>query len=147
MKYLLVFSLLFLSCSVGQSVNVEPQYKKYVTLFEQESARVGYPVVIKGLTIESRFTLGGFILAQCRMFNFPNPSIQVSLYWWDRTSEAEHEIVLLHEISHCILRRYHRNDLYPDGRPKSLMNEELFDAKTYLDNRDEYIRELFEENT
>jgi hypothetical protein len=147
MKYLLVFSLLFVSCSVGQSVNVEPQYKKYVTLFEQESARVGHPVVIKGLTIESRFTLGGFTLAQCRMFGFPNPSILVSLYWWDRTNEVEHEMVLLHEISHCILRRYHRNDLYPDGRPKSIMNEEMFDGNTYLNNRDEYIRELFEENT
>lgn len=146
MKYLLIFSLLFVSCSVGQSVNVEPQYKKYVDLFQKESARVGHPVVIKSLSIESRVTLGGNILAQCRMFNFPNPIILVSRYWWNKTNETQHEIVLLHEISHCILNRYHRNDLYPNGRPKSLMNAVLFEEKLYLDHRDEYIRELFQNN-
>lgn len=137
--------LLFLSsCNLGPEPTIETQYKKYVDLFEQESRNVGHPTTVGRLSITSVFTLGGYRLAQCRMYNFPYPSIQVSLYWWEKLNETEKEMCLLHEIGHCRLKRMHLDDLYSDGRHKSIMNAEMFEAKVYLDHREEYIRELFE---
>ena len=103
-------------------------------------------------------TYGAILIAQATTFSFRNffggtigmctwgrgfNRVELSTNAWDRGSETFREMLVFHELGHCLLGRGHKNSRHSDGRLESLMNSYLFDQRIYLANRDAYLKELF----
>jgi len=65
-----------------------------------------------------------------------------SEYWEAHTDAASREVLIFHELGHCVLGRDH-NLLIKGEVPASIMFPIVFSATTYTIHRDEYIMELF----
>ena len=59
-------------------------------------------------------------------------AIVIKPSYWNTISPLGQRNVLFHELAHCALLRDHRNDLYPDKCPKSLMYPHLVWDDCYL---------------
>ena len=72
--------------------------------------------------------------------------IRIRQDWWQNASLLSREALILHELGHCVLGRGHNDELFPDGREKSLMNSYLLRDRVYGPNREYYLKELGETN-
>ena len=109
----------------------------YLAVFEEA---YGERVLFSKLTL-ANISSGG-TLGQCEMIS---NVIEIDAQFFWGAAEWEREVVILHELGHCVLKRPHMNEL--DGaRSKSLMHWTPLANLTeyhYLMHRNEYIQELF----
>ncbi len=64
---------------------------------------------------------------------------------WDMESEVNREVVMFHEMGHCILnRRNHTDILLDNGQPSSIMDGRYRPQYAYVENREYYLDELFQ---
>ncbi len=145
MRYIIAFCILLSGCADNRKhiLEIEPQYKKYVTLFEDESRNFGNPIKINHLIIKTVSKLDDYVLANCVQLYALPPTINISLQYWRYLSETEREMLLFHEMGHCILDRRH-NDNIENGVYKSLMATYIFGPDVYLLYRSQYLSELFQ---
>lgn len=88
----------------------------------------------------------GTYLAVCiREKTGPN-EIVVDKGIWNELNSEEKEIVLFHELGHCVLDRDHHDQEYLSN-PMSIMNHGLISSEKYTDHRSGYIKELFTEDS
>ena len=166
--------LVLISCK-KDSVDVEvqyaisPEFTVYVNKFYEEAASRGITIAKENLIVKANLNLGQTdICGKCKQ-NAQYPTLQrtveintESLACWKSMPENNREALVFHELGHCLLGRLlHKDDLFNDGSPKSIMissNSDLyspcayvFDEKPELCNktgrRKYYIDELFDENT
>ncbi len=71
------------------------------------------------------------------------PKIMIDKATFDRMDETEREILLFHELGHCVLDRWHRNTRTPYLVPVSIMGSVIMDASYYEFDKGYYLRELF----
>lgn len=64
---------------------------------------------------------------------------------WGRETQMEREIVLFHELGHCIFDFEHDNRHYLDGRPYSIMHPAGPSERQYREQRDVYLYQFFHE--
>lgn len=147
-KYIcmLVLAMLVSACG-AKIVSIEPQYIKYVKEFENQSSTTNNKVIVDDLVVRTRDDLGGSILAQCRMYSVFTPLIVVSKKYWVTMSETEREMVMFHELGHCILNRGHNENLKEPNIPESIMYPYIFSSDVYLFLKSNYILELFQNNS
>lgn len=63
--------------------------------------------------------------------------------FWDVVSETQRELLLHHELGHCVLYRGHRSARLDSGIFASIMNPIVIPSSSYLKNYDYYQEELF----
>lgn len=63
--------------------------------------------------------------------------------FWNPGSETQRELLVHHELGHCVLYRAHKTDLLPSGAYASIMYPVIMSSSTYLNNYDYYQQELF----
>lgn len=156
MKLIMSFLFLFLlvNCAPTHTnfLNIGPEFKPYVDMFECEAKRMGRPLKIKTLTVEFGDTKyrGEYVIGLCGQSNMLNPVITIDKEFWDESSETSREILMFHELGHCILDKNHNNNMimlptvaWPI--PASIMGAELLSDNYYVLNRDYYLHELFSE--
>ena len=103
-----------------------------------------YGVILVGKTVVFSFTsFFGSTIGMCRMTSSGNNSVQFSASAWNKGSEIFKEMLVFHELGHCLLGRGHKNSRHSDGRPESLMNSYIFNERLYLPSRDQYLKELY----
>lgn len=88
----------------------------------------------------------GFAVGLCN-YSPGHAAVTLSSPTWKNGSDTLREMLVFHELGHCLLGRSHDNARLSSGQPESLMNAVLFDEKTYLANRDQYLKELFTAET
>lgn len=153
MKVLIILiSLTFAGC--GRHI-VDADFTKYVDSFNDAATKRGYLVDGKtgyrgtnGLNIEfateklyPKYTGNENAIAVCQ----GGSSILVDKDYWDSTSDTKKEMLIYHELGHCVLKRDHRDDF--DGyQYVSLMNIGLVDETNYRNHRETYLDELFKES-
>ena len=71
------------------------------------------------------------------------PTMLVSAKWWKIASELEKELLVFHELGHCILRRGHTTQTTQLGVPVSIMYPSVMPDVFYKNYRHYYIFELF----
>ncbi len=89
---------------------------------------------------------GDLRLAQPLAYCIPGSNqIKVNDLSWDSMNATAKEMVLFHEMGHCMLQRAHREDASPEGRKLSMMSsrKRWLKNQVYLDHRKEYLDELF----
>lgn len=70
--------------------------------------------------------------------------ITIDINSWERFDESSREWLIFHELGHCELGRNHKNEVFENGYPKSIMKSQIpYDLKTYyLDYKHYWVREL-----
>ncbi|MCY7352130.1 MAG: hypothetical protein LH606_15945 [Cytophagaceae bacterium] len=160
--------LTFLLTNCRDRTNPEPpQYRvdarvePYVQLFRQEARSRGKTLSIDNLTVEFGQAKNQNVCGECQLDAGQPPRILLRLDapCWTQASEEARECLVFHELGHCLLRRPHKNTLFPNGANVSLMNSGdvsvyatcLYDiGGDVCDKRSRrayYLDELFDETT
>ena len=63
--------------------------------------------------------------------------------FWNNVSETQKELLMHHELGHCILYRPHRSTYLSSGIEASIMYPIIMASSTYLNNYSYYQNELF----
>ena len=141
----LLTTLLFTACGFAppaESGYIHPELYPYVAKF----AREGNLVLSAGLQVD----FGGVeqddnkdtvSLAVCYM-QFER--IVVDRDSWNLMNSTEREVLMYHELGHCVLGRYHPETMLTKRCPTSIMHPLLPTAvRCYNERKDYYIQELF----
>ncbi|MEM7371480.1 MAG: hypothetical protein AAF587_22900 [Bacteroidota bacterium] len=134
--------------------NIQP----YIDLFEAEAAKRGQDIQIDNLIVEFESDLVGpqgeeaAGLCTFESDNNPTPHIRLDTNSFNWTNNEYHrEILVFHELGHCILNRFeHTNTALPNGNRSSIMRgtgEQLYGGDLNLFKREYYLDELFNSNT
>ncbi|MEO1450561.1 MAG: hypothetical protein AAFV07_13615 [Bacteroidota bacterium] len=129
----------------------------YIDQFELEASKRGQDIQIDNLIVDFGGELtdntGNTAAGQCRpaFSGEPTPHITLdttSANW--RNNDFSREMLVFHELGHCILDRLqHKDDLLPNGNFSSIMRTvgyQLYGDNT-LFKREYYLDELFNPNT
>lgn len=126
---LTTFLLLLLGCQrdpVPEPVqySVPAELEPYVQTFRTEASRRMLVVPTTNLIVQFGTPEGTDVCGQCLLATGKTPRVTISTdaVCWKNSSEAEREALLLHELGHCLLKRSHRPDRFPNGAYVSIMN-------------------------
>ncbi len=118
----------------------EPVFDPYIERFESY-----YNSPVKS-TINFGTKFEGKVIGVCY---YPFRKIEINKLYWDKASDTEKEMLIFHELGHCELHRDHNKSFILDNNnneiPESLMYPKMFNPNIYLNYRDYYIMELFNE--
>ena len=123
-------------------------FEAQVLAFEDASYDAGKSIVITNLIVRFNSNLQFSNEAGVCYINNPIPYIEINTNYWNHASDTQKEILMFHELGHCILKRQHRNDT-ANSMPVSIMYFSIdvwatsAEQTYYESNRDTYIRELF----
>lgn len=118
----------------------------YFSSFEDAAADLGIPIDIaaSGITAEIREINQGDVAGTCSTNGSDIRHITIDRSFWINASPLLREMVVYHELGHCILGRGHTETSFANGLCTSIMRSGLGncqDAYNY-DNRSYYVREL-----
>ncbi len=106
-----------------------------------------YALKLRSLTIELSDDIELPTAGVC-VFDAPR-YILINRYYWHSLERSlstksliKEEILLFHELGHCVFDRMHREDLYEDKCPRSLMSSVLMTPKCFVKHYNELIYEL-----
>lgn len=137
MRYivLIMITLCSISCGKPKGKDMPISVRPFVVMFEHHW----------GKQIDNIFITFGDLpqgrAGECT--NLSNGDIVIDTLFWAYATVATKEQLIFHELGHCVLGREH-NAKIVNGREQSIMNPNLLLDSTYLPNRDEYIKELFQ---
>ncbi len=143
-KISLFLGVLFVApgcCRAGVNAG---QFQQYVVAFQKEAVKFHRDVIADSLTIQSGSLPAG-TLALCTLGN-GIPLITVSPDYWPKLTEQQREMVLFHELGHCLLGKIHENetrDVSGERAYRSLMYLHPLDIYDYSQFHDDYMTELF----
>lgn len=154
-NFLIIFlSFLCASCSslfpkivvknpvVRNSVEIESDFIPFVEEFER--------IVQKPVNIEMRFEIfNDLTIGVCRGFLFPwnrFKIIGIDYNWWINNKNLKREALILHELGHCMLNKWHDDDTMGEeifSAPISLMNPTMLSDWDYRNHHIEYLKEFY----
>jgi Zn-dependent peptidase ImmA (M78 family) len=85
-------------------------FDSYVKTFEQESINHNNPHVVTDLVIKFSKDLKDLTLGDCIVRSNATPVIRINVTWWEHLTEEQKEILLFHELGHCVLNKKHSED-------------------------------------
>lgn len=163
-KLLILLLLIGLSCSKKEVATpmiyqIDPKLEPYLKSFAAEANKRNINFSLENLIMkfdkESLEICGHF-----RKDVDGQREVVINPDCWDSAPEQNREALVFHELGHCFLNRLHRDDLLPNGAPKSIMNTKNngpYEPCIYPidgDNscnktarRNYYIEELFNDKT
>lgn len=136
---LLSVSSMIVGCGKFRAVNigiVDPEFEPYVEMFLDHAN-------ISSINVDMYFNdLTGNVIGVCKTRG-SEKKIEIDIMWWSSASELDREIVIFHELGHCVLGQGHRNFRLSDGCRGSIMDEYHIGAYCYDKHYDHYIGEMF----
>lgn len=145
-KLIALLSLFFFINCAGMHKKYDTAiFEDYVTRFEDYSELYGTKrVVVTDLIIEFGDLKDTFV-GLCGKFEGESPRITVDSEWWNSstTNDAQREILMFHELGHCILDRDHNDNVLPNGKQESIMYYRVINSNDYVTSRGYYLKELF----
>lgn len=138
--FILIVITMFFYLDPRKNDVTDPQFDEYKSRFETTFNRDAKSVPI---TFGDN---GKNILGVCFYYHrFNQREIQINQKYWENSSDIEHEMLITHELGHCVLNEDHRNfSIIMDEEriPGSLMNEYLINPYFYIKYKDYYIKEM-----
>jgi hypothetical protein len=138
--------------SVGcASIKLKPQEKQaetgtYLRLFQSEmklrNVTVTAPRNFRIYITENLYNKYNEVVGMCHI-----KSDRVFVYidkelWYDKLDSLGREILLFHELGHCLMGLPHDMRSFRSGQPYNLMYPTLFDPTRYATSRNQYLNEL-----
>ena len=159
---MLLFSLciiIFLSCqndpivddsSEALDSNIPSLLSPYFETFRVKALEYDLVVdySVANVTAEIKLINEGAVAGSCTTNGHDIRHITIDQTFWNQSSHLTKEMVIFHELGHCILGRGHKESSFANGICHSIMRSGLGtcrDAYT-AENRDYFIEELFLSN-
>ena len=142
---LLILSLFISSCGDDDGLDIAAPLLPYFESFKAEAAERGIDVDYEALGISG--FIGGIssqgVIGQC---NPENNAVTIDRIFWASFDEDGKELIVYHELGHCVLKRQHCDKINPDQTCHSIMHssEDLCDNNYNQSTREEFIDELFD---
>ncbi len=150
LQTLILSCLLFLnSCTVvnmrSEHVYVDSQLADYVARFaavaKTQNVSVNTDEVSIFFSTINMSVKNGVTVGYCYR-EYIRPTIIIDQRWFQLYNESKREVLLFHELGHCLLHRKHC-DVEDNHQPISLMTTYVADSDDYSSNREAYLKELF----
>lgn len=123
--------LLVLLAIMGCGKRDTGPFEPYVAAFEAEAARFGKPVTVGAIKIEFSEEVDEHGYCEIHLLH---TRITVKGSWWERANEDQRELLMFHELGHCVLLKTHT-------REPGIMNPY---QTGYGHSREGYLQELFD---
>lgn len=107
----------------------------YIQKFEEESVKYNKKQEVIDLTVSFSSNLKSGVAGNCFIGVNTTPKISVSSEIWEMLTEERREMLIFHELGHCILGYEH------DESKSSIMYKEL--PMSYFGHRDEMLTYFF----
>ena len=119
MRWILFLLILFWSCNKDNVHIVDPAFVAYLDLFQQEALNRGVDV-----------------WGELEVLN---------ISYWNKATDIEREVLLFHELGHCILGRSHLDDKTARSQCVSIMRSSsgICRMEYNANTRGDYLDELF----
>jgi len=129
------------------NLDIPQELAAHFQTFQKEANTYGILIDYESsnVTAEIRRINEGSVAGTCTTNGHNLRHIEIDQSFWNRASHLQREMVVFHELGHCILRRGHKEDRFQNGICKSIMRSGLgacSDAYTPT-NRSYFIEELF----
>jgi hypothetical protein len=138
----IIFVILSLA-GCGRGYSVDPQLEPLVQAFRDASRAHGNPQDVTSL--EMKFVPAGSLRAKSEYATgyCQGGTIEIDERAFKYSSKEQQELVVFHELGHCVLGRSHKNEM-SQGMPTSVMHPNIADYYQVWDaKREELLRELF----
>lgn len=134
--------------SPTDNLYIAPELQPYFDLFEAEAALRDQEYNLEEENLEGYLLRisEDDVIGTCS-FNTDRPRrVTIDVLFWRRASDFEREMVVFHELGHCILGRDHIDDSNPDGTCVSIMHSGLGNCRLQYNttNKEAYLDELFD---
>jgi len=126
----------------------ETSFAPYVQKFVDDASNQGISLTqeMKSDPVEivraSLDYLGSGVIGLCET-GYGGRKVTLDPDFWDVVSETQKELLMHHELGHCILYRPHRSTFLSSGKEASIMYPIIMSSSTYLNNASYYLNELF----
>lgn len=145
-----IVGLLLSTCSAEEGVRpaavVDPELQPYFETFAAEAARRQVDVNAALAQVSASFTvLDGQIGGQCRRSTTAGHAVLIHRDYWQRFSSLQRELLVFHELGHCILQREHLDLADSSGNCVSMMHSGAGHCRVGYTaaRREYYLDELF----
>ena len=131
---------------------VPAEVQPYVERFVEEAAARGRTLSVEGLNVgfaETSRTSASAGMCHHLVSGRPQIVLDTNTVNW-KNGDASREILIFHELAHCLLGRTHRDDRLPNGNYASMMRSEgdpVYGFRLNRFKRSYYLDELFDEET
>lgn len=120
----------------------------YFAKFESEAARHNMPIDLNAINIRGSIQEIPVedIVGLCNNSSENSNQVLIDEGFWNRSSDVSKEMIIFHELGHCVLQRSHLDETLDNGMCKSLMRSGFGDCITLYglgDHEDYYLEELF----
>ena len=126
---------------------VESSLLTYYRTFEAEAAARGLFIDLDDYDLESYISeiSDEGVAGTCQYHSHSSNVITIDLSFWENANPALRELVVFHELGHCVLNQGHREGENNQGACISLMNSGTSGCNVYYneENREYYLDELF----
>lgn len=124
----------------------DPAFIPYVVSFIIDSLIYGFTFDLSKLTIQfSELTdYPSTTIGLCTTGCKGCPIVSIKGSYWNTKGDVTRQMLINHELGHCLLLRGHNSVVDGDGNPVSLMYPRMFSSSLYTASREEYVEELFE---
>ncbi len=147
MRYLILL-LLFTSC--GRDFNqdnwsdeVKEMFNNYLKEASYYDNKVAKDITESGDIVflpDSEFD--GSVVGTCMRWTNGDWKISINQDYWQEVDKHARELLMFHELGHCLHWFDHRTERKDDGYPMSIMYPYMFNGLYYNDNRSNYLYEL-----
>lgn len=121
-------------------LEIDPELQPFVDTFVKEALDRGRVLIINNIVV--KFGEPNLPKAVGVCVNSLTPVIKIQKSFFDGNDSSIREVLLFHELGHCILHKNH-DTAFVAGFPKSIMFPEVISGWHYEHNRKEYLDELF----
>lgn len=120
-----------------------PMFSPYVQSFQLELDKKGIPLSANSIPIMFGPTMGNAI-GYC-IISLNSRVITINRKYWNIASNIERELLIFHELGHCLLFLGHDDLLLSSGTSRSIMTSALTSdlVWNYRNNKKYYIDQLF----
>jgi hypothetical protein len=148
--------LCFQSCELDQSITTDDSITSsnqsnalsiHFENFESEAAKRNFPINLSSLDLSAEISSihEEHIAGTCSYSAHQGNHIIIDKEFWDQSSFTLREMVVFHELGHCVLAQGHREDTDKQGNCLSIMQSGTQDCRLLYNqtNREYYLDELF----
>ena len=129
-------------------VDIDSELAPYFIIFQEEASNHGLNIDYESSNVSAEIIQidEGSVAGTCSTNGHDLRHITIDQSFWNRASPLLREMVIFHELGHCILGRGHSEDQFDNGICRSIMRSGLGDCIDAYSatNRTYYIEELFD---
>lgn len=150
---LAILSILLAGCSVVNTlvvqdygeVYVDSEFRPLVELFNREASDRGIQDANKPMSITFDLVDDDPDVIGACMIGVYKSKIKIKTNSWRAMTDEEKEMLIFHELGHCVLGRKHC-DVKSNGIPISIMYPNILVSGQYRNSRKYLLDELFNED-